>query len=250
MLPVRCGSTSVSASFTLTEVAIGAILRVTWYSVGIAERISIESENGAKPSRCTSRRYTPNGSSLATRFPASSVTNVFHTWFTSLTSCTELFTPSPVGSVTLSRSSPLLLCAHSGIAQRRRTRQRFTAHARSRNVFSVPGKLGAPRVLKRKSGCGFGQRFSQVAEMTLFGKVADHHHPQHAVPVHLSFRDPPAAVARDFLHDAGVNLPVVPGGKLLRAEARLDPERDDGQSLRRSQLEVLGRSYPGGEISR
>ena len=65
IVPERWGSISVAASFTITEVLSGAILRVTWYPAGIAERISMDSVNGAKPSRCTSRRYSPKGSSLS-----------------------------------------------------------------------------------------------------------------------------------------------------------------------------------------
>jgi len=77
MVPGRWGSISVPSSFTVTDVLRGVMLRVTWYSVGMADRISIEPENGAKPSPCTSRRYTPKGRSLATRFPPSSVTSIF-----------------------------------------------------------------------------------------------------------------------------------------------------------------------------
>ena len=120
------------------------MVRVTWNSVGIADRTSIKPENGAKPSCLTCRWYTPNGRSLATTSPISSVRNVSRNWLASLTSSITLCTPRPAGSVTLKRSSPVLLCPQRGQTQNQRTSNLLTTCTNWREAFAPDDSSPSP----------------------------------------------------------------------------------------------------------
>ena len=94
-------------------------------------------------------------------------------------------------------------------------------------ALAVLDRLSASGASERKSGCGFGQRIPEFADMVLFGKIADHHHSQHTVSIHPGFRDPPVAVTCDFLNDASMHF-----RKMFRAELRrLESERDNRKKM-------------------
>src|SRR5438067_6265135 len=81
--------------------------------------MSISSANGAKPSRTTARRYVPNGNRFASRRPSAPVRRAWRTAVASLVNSTEHSSGRPDGSLTVRRSSPVLLPANCPRARRR-----------------------------------------------------------------------------------------------------------------------------------
>src|SRR5271166_715690 len=112
------GSSNVPPVVTFTEVLRAAMLILTAYAVGKAERISMMALNGENPSLSTRSWYGPKGRLRAVSKPASSVLRMRWSCDASLERVMEAFTPRPRGSATLRRSSPALLCAMSGRATR------------------------------------------------------------------------------------------------------------------------------------